>query len=46
MSADREFAMGGERGHLDLSPCLLDFEATYMALRNFAQATRHGVGRI
>ena len=44
MSADREFAMGGEQGHLDLSPCLLDFEATYMALRNFAQATRCGYG--
>lgn len=42
MSADREFAMGRAQGHLDLSSCLLDFEATYVALRNFAEATRRG----
>lgn len=32
--------MGRAQGHLDLSSCLLDFEATYVALCNFTEATR------
>ena len=42
MSTNNEFAFGRASGHRNLSSCLVDFEGTYMALRNFAEATRCG----
>ena len=40
MSASSQLGIGGAPGHRDLSSCLVDFEATYVALYSFAEAIR------